>query len=60
MKSVKINDNACGTWLEPYIGHEFAYIRETKEMVFFVIEYGNTGSGEAVSTEKENVDIIEK
>lgn len=59
MKYVVINDNACGTWLEPYIGHEFKYMKETKTEVFFIIEYGHPDNMQQVSTDLKNVDIKE-
>lgn len=39
----KVNYNAVGTWLEPYIGHEFTFINETRQFITIEFDYGNSG-----------------
>jgi len=40
----KVNYNAKGTWLEPYIGQEFEVLNESRYYITIEFDYGNSGS----------------
>ena len=40
----KVNYNAEGTWLEPYIGHEFTVLNESRYFITIEFNYGDAGS----------------
>jgi hypothetical protein len=38
---VTVTSNAFGTWLEPYIGWAFEFVRYKNRQVYFLMDTGN-------------------
>lgn len=53
----KVNYNAVGSWLEPYIGHEFQIYSVTNSIVIFWMNYEN-GEVSRMSEDRKLFDII--